>query len=113
MRIDDILLKHEKILMSKMNIIDLCGIVSSVIIVVMFIPEIYHVYKHKDAKAINYSFLHLNVISSVLALVYGITYNVTPMIINQSAMGIFALLMYYFKHAYESSATVNVLPSIV
>ena len=51
--------------MSKMNIVDLCGIVSSVIIVVMFIPEIYHVYKHKDAKAINYSFLHLNVISSV------------------------------------------------
>jgi len=99
--------------MSKMNIIDLCGIVSSVIIVVMFIPEIYHVYKHKDAKAINYSFLHLNVISSVLALVYGITYNVTPMIINQSAMGIFALIMYYFKHVYESSATVNVLPSIV
>jgi len=93
--------------MSKMNIIDVCGIVSSVIIVVMFIPEIYHVYKHKDAKAINYSFLHLNVISSVLALVYGITYNVTPMIINQSAMGIFALLMYYFKHVYESSDTVN------
>jgi len=95
--------------MTKMNIIDLCGIVSSVIIVVMFIPEIYHVYKHKDAKAINYSFLHLNVISSVLALVYGITYNVTPMIINQSAMGIFALLMYYFKHAYESSAIVNIV----
>ena len=93
--------------MSKMNAIDVCGIVSSVIIVVMFIPEIYHVYKHKDAKAINYSFLHLNVISSVLALVYGITYNVTPMIINQSAMGIFALLMYYFKHVYESSDTVN------
>ena len=93
--------------MTKMNIIDVCGIVSSVIIVVMFIPEIYHVYKHKDAKAINYSFLHLNVISSVLALVYGITYNVTPMIINQSAMGIFALLMYYFKHVYESSDTVN------
>jgi len=92
-----------------MNIIDVCGIVSSVIIVVMFIPEIYHVYKHKDAKAINYSFLHLNVISSVLALVYGITYNVTPMIINQSAMGIFALLMYYFKHAYESSAIVNIV----
>jgi len=90
-----------------MNAIDVCGIVSSVIIVVMFIPEIYHVYKHKDAKAINYSFLHLNVISSVLALVYGITYNVTPMIINQSAMGIFALLMYYFKHVYESSDTVN------
>lgn len=79
----------------------------------MFIPEIYHVYKHKDAKAINYCFLHLNVISSVLALVYGITYNVAPMIINQSAMGIFALLMYYFKYNYELPAVANVSPSIV
>ena len=96
-----------------MNIIDLCGLVSSIIIVLMFIPEIYHVYKHKDAKAINYCFLHLNVISSVLALVYGITYNVAPMIINQSAMGIFALLMYYFKYNYELPAVANVSPSIV
>lgn len=96
-----------------MNIVDLCGFVSSIIIVLMFIPEIYHVYKYKDAKAINYYFLHLNVISSVLALVYGITYNVAPMIINQSAMGIFALLMYYFKYKYESPAVANVSHSIV
>jgi uncharacterized protein with PQ loop repeat len=85
-----------------MNIIDLCGFVSSIIIAFMFVPEIYHVYKHKDANAINYWFLHLNVISSILALVYGITYNVVPMIINQSAMGIFALTMYYFKYIYKS-----------
>ena len=84
-----------------MNIVDLCGIASSMIIVIMFIPEIYHVYIHKDANAINYWFLHLNVISSVLALVYGITYNVAPMIINQTATGIFALIMYYFKHIYR------------
>lgn len=96
-----------------MNIVDLCGFVSSIIIVLMFIPEIYHVYKYKDAKAINYCFLHLNVISSVLALVYGITYNVAPMIINQSAMGIFALLMYYFKYNYELPTVANVSPSIV
>ena len=96
-----------------MNIVDLCGLVSSIIIVLMFIPEIYHVYKYKDAKAINYCFLHLNVISSVLALVYGITYNVAPMIINQSAMGIFALLMYYFKYNYELPTVANVSPSIV
>jgi uncharacterized protein with PQ loop repeat len=83
-----------------MNIVDLCGVVSSIIIVIMFAPEIYHVYKHKDA--INYWFLHLNVISSILALVYGITYKVVPMIINQSAMGIFALTMYYFKYIYKS-----------
>ena len=31
-----------------MNGIDVCGLVGSVFIVIMFIPEIHHVYKQKD-----------------------------------------------------------------
>ena len=41
-----------------MNIIDALGLASSIIITLMFIPEVMHVYKNSDAKAINYSFLH-------------------------------------------------------
>ena len=51
-----------------MNAIDVCGLLGSAFIVVMFIPEINHVYKHRDAKAINYNFLHLNLTVSVLYL---------------------------------------------
>ena len=40
-----------------MYIIDVSGLIGSVVIVIMFIPEVIHVYKYKDAKAINYSFL--------------------------------------------------------
>jgi uncharacterized protein with PQ loop repeat len=40
----------------RMNIIDISGFLGSVAIVIMFVPEVIHVYKHKDAKAINYSF---------------------------------------------------------
>ena len=87
--------------MSKMNAIDVCGLLGSAFIVVMFIPEIKHVYKHKDAKAINYHFLHLNLAASVLSLVYSFHYNVVPMTITNVAASIFCFLMYYFKYIYE------------
>ena len=84
-----------------MNIIDVCGLIGSIAIVIMFVPEIHHVYKHKDAKAINYNFLHLNLTASVLSLVYSFHYNVIPMTITNVSAGLFSLLMYYFKYLYE------------
>ena len=84
-----------------MNGIDVCGLVGSVVIVIMFIPEIHHVYKHRDAKAINYNFLHLNLTASILSLVYSFHYNVIPMTITNVSAGLFSLLMYYFKYVYE------------
>ena len=84
-----------------MNIVNISGLIGSVLIVIMFIPEIIHVYKHKDAKAINYTFLHLNLLASVLSLVYSFHYNVVPMTITNVSAGLFSLLMYYFKYLYE------------
>tara|TARA_B110000027_G_C16093547_1_gene289642 strand:+ start:326 stop:637 length:312 start_codon:yes stop_codon:yes gene_type:complete len=84
-----------------MNAIDVCGLLGSAFIVVMFIPEINHVYKNRDAKAINYHFLHLNLAASVLSLVYSFHYNVVPMTITNVAASLFTFLMYYFKYIYE------------
>ena len=84
-----------------MNLIDISGLVSSILICLMFIPEIAHVYKNKDAKAINYSFLHLNLLASVLALVYSIHYNVIPMTITNISAGLFSLVLYQFKYVNE------------
>ena len=81
-----------------MNGIDVCGLVGSAVIVIMFMPEIHHVYKHRDAKAINYNFLHLNLTASILSLVYSFHYNVIPMTITNVSAGLFSLLMYYFKY---------------
>ena len=84
-----------------MNIIDALGLASSIIITLMFIPEVMHVYKNSDAKAINYSFLHLNLLASILALVYSIHNNIVPMIITNISAGTFSLVMYHFKYAKE------------
>ncbi len=84
-----------------MYIIDVSGFVGSIFIVIMFLPEVFHVYKHKDSKAINYSFLHFNLLASILSLVYSVYYNVVPMTITNASAGLFSLIMYYFKHIYE------------
>ena len=84
-----------------MNIIDVSGLVSSILICLMFVPEIVHVYKNKDAKAINYTFLHLNLLASVLALIYSIHYNIIPMTITNISAGLFSLVLYQFKYVNE------------
>lgn len=84
-----------------MNLIDVSGLLGSIAIVAMFVPEVIHVYKHKDAKAINYLFLHLNLLASILSLVYSIYYDVIPMTITNASAGIFSVIMYYFKYIYE------------
>jgi uncharacterized protein with PQ loop repeat len=84
-----------------MNFYDGAGLASSVVICLMFIPEIVHVYKNKDAKAINYVFLHLNLCASALALTYSIHYNVIPMTITNISAGLFSLVMYHFKYVNE------------
>ena len=81
-----------------MNLVDISGLVSSILICLMFVPEVVHVYKHKDAKAISYPFLHLNLIASVLALVYSVHYNVIPMTITNVSAGIFSLILFHFKY---------------
>ena len=84
-----------------MNIIDVLGLASSIVITLMFIPEVMHVYKNNDAKAINYSFLHLNLLASILALVYSIHNIIIPMIITNISAGAFSLVMYHFKYVNE------------
>ena len=84
-----------------MNLIDVSGLMSSILICLMFVPEIVHIYKHRDAKAINYTFLHLNLIASALALVYSIHYNIIPMTITNVSAGLFSLILYQFKYVIE------------
>lgn len=85
-----------------MNIVDISGLVGSIFIALMFVPEVIHVYKHKDANAINYSFLHLNLIASILSLVYSIYYDIIPMTITNVTAGLFSFIMYYFKYTYNN-----------
>ena len=73
------------------------GLVSSILITIMFVPQIVHVYRTKDTDALNYAFLGINIVASVLGLVYSIYYTVIPMIVANTSAGLFSISLTTMK----------------
>jgi uncharacterized protein with PQ loop repeat len=73
------------------------GLVSSILITIMFVPQIVHVYRTKDTHALNYAFLGINIIASILGLVYSIYYTVIPMIVANTSAGLFSISLITMK----------------
>ena len=84
-----------------MNSIDVIGLVSSIMIAIMFVPQVVHVHKTKDTLAINYYFLGLNVTASVMGLIYSVYYDVVPMIVANSSAGLFTITLMGMKYNNE------------
>ena len=79
------------------GIIDGIGLTSSVLISIMFVPQVVHVYRTKDTAAINYTFLGLNMLASSLGLVYSIYFDVVPMIVANTSAGLFSVSLASMK----------------
>lgn len=92
------------------SIIDCVGLTSSILIAIMFVPQVVHVYKTKDTHAINYSFLNLNLLASSLGLVYSIYFNVVPMIVANTSAGLFSLSLASMKLINDRSKTTDESP---
>lgn len=92
------------------SIIDGVGLTSSILIAIMFVPQVVHVYKTKDTHAINYSFLNLNLLASSLGLVYSIYFNVVPMIVANTSAGLFSLSLASMKLINDRSKTTDESP---
>lgn len=73
------------------------GLVSSILITIMFVPQIVHVYRTKDTDALNYAFLGINIVASILGLVYSIYYTVIPMIVANTSAGLFSISLITMK----------------
>ena len=73
------------------------GITSSVIISIMFVPQVVHTYKTKNTEGISFHFLSLNASASILGLIYAIYYNVIPMIIANTSAGLFSISLFLIK----------------
>jgi len=92
------------------SIIDGVGLTSSILIAIMFVPQVVHVYRTKDTYAINYSFLNLNLLASSLGLVYSIYFNVVPMIVANTSAGLFSLSLASMKLINDRSKTTDESP---
>ena len=87
-----------------MFIIDIFGLIGSIGISIMLLPQIYKVYNTKKTEALSYVFLVLGVISGGLMLTYGLYYNLIPVILvnvcNMINITVLIILKYrieYFK----------------
>jgi len=92
------------------SIIDGVGLTSSILIAVMFVPQVIHVYKTKDTAAINYTFLGLNMVASSLGLVYSIYFNIVPMIVANMSAGLFSITLMCMKLVNDRSKSVDESP---
>ena len=98
------------------KVIDGIGLTSSILISIMFVPQVVHVYKTKDTRAINYSFLNLNMLASSLGLVYSVYFTVVPMIVANTSASLFSvslISMKYINELKEKTTTINISAPIV
>lgn len=80
---------------------DYVGYIGSLLISINLIPQIYHIYKIKNAKSISVVSFILNIISSILMIIYGLLINKIPIIISNSMVFIFSIIMLFLKHLYK------------
>lgn len=80
------------------EIVEYIGLVSSILITIMFVPQVVHVYKTKDTHAINYAFLFINLVASMLGLMYSIYFTVVPMIVANTSAGLFSVSLISMKY---------------
>ena len=92
------------------RIIDCIGLASSVIISIMFVPQVVHVYKTTDTHAINYTFLLLNMLASSLGLIYSVYFTIVPMIVANTSAGLFSISLTCMKLINDKSQTIGDIP---
>ena len=80
---------------------DYVGYFGSFFISINLIPQIYHIYKIKNVKSISIISYVLNAISSVLMLTYGLLINKIPIIISNTMVFIFSIVMLFLKYLYR------------
>ncbi len=92
------------------RVINSIGLTSSILIAIMFVPQVIHVYKTKDTAAINYTFLGLNMAASSLGLVYSIYFNIVPMIVANMSAGLFSVSLTGMKLINDRYKSVDESP---
>ena len=84
-----------------MNNYDYIGYTGTFFISINLLPQIYHVYKIKDVKSISVMSYVLNIISSVVMIIYALFIDKIPILISNSMIMLFSCIMLLFKYYYS------------
>ena len=80
---------------------DYVGYCGSFLISINLIPQIYHIYKIKNVKSISIISYFLNIFSAIFMIAYGVLINKFPIIISNSMILIFSVIMLFLKYLYK------------
>jgi hypothetical protein len=83
------------------------GYTGAFFISINLIPQILHIYKNKDAESISVTSVALGIISSIIMSTYAILINKIPIIISNSMVFLFYLIILFFKYLYSFSPLDN------
>ena len=76
------------------------GYAGAFFISINLIPQIFHIYKNKNAESISILSISLGIISSILMFTYGIFINKIPIIISNIMIGLFYFIILFLKYLY-------------
>lgn len=91
------------------EIINIMGLFGSILVSVSFIPQTYKTLKSEDSSDISYIFMGLNIISASMMCVYGVYFNVIPVIISNGSVLIncIIILLYIGCYKEQTKSTIN------
>jgi MtN3 and saliva related transmembrane protein len=68
------------------EIVNILGLIGSVLVTISFIPQTYKTLQQKEVSDISYSFMAINIVSSSLMCIYGIYHSYIPVIISDGSV---------------------------
>lgn len=85
---------------------DYVGYTGSFFVSINLVPQIYHIYIVKDATSISVISYILNIIASILLIIYGCLINKIPVIISNGMVFIFCIIMLSLKCIYKNKCLI-------
>ena len=85
---------------------DYVGYAGSFFVSINLVPQIYHIYIVKDATSISVISYILNIIASILLIIYGCLINKIPVIISNGMVFIFCIIMLSLKCIYKNKGLI-------
>ena len=97
--------------MTQYNIIDIFGYAGSMMYTLMLIPQIYKVYKNKEAKSLSYLMMLISFVGTSFMLVYSVGIGSIPVTISNSLYGLSTIILFWMKYYFDVKLINNQVPN--
>jgi MtN3 and saliva related transmembrane protein len=81
---------------------DIYGYIGAFLSSILYLPQLIHIIKRKQADDLSYIFLVLNIITSIFWIIYAIFEKSIPLIICDSFILLITLIMIFLKKYYHN-----------